>query len=235
MSFPNTSTPLRPTTKARWQVPKRRHPSGAMEYYLEGELKDRFCSLYPIHSTRRIMQWFGISYSTCTRFRREFGLQKDMTAIRKELARDIKRICEKNGYYDSIRGVPPSEACRAAASKKRAEGFHPLKHLKATNPRKYRRVVKRQTEHMAQLRESDRRRLLFGLEPRTRLVKPNTLSRKASVQKHSMKEKNNYFSVREHPDWICYDNETRRSPRREARAILYGLKVVEGESVTEQS
>ena len=68
-----------------------------MEYYLEGDLKERFCKLFPKHTNRRLMQWFGISFSTLQRFKREFGLEKDMKAICKEHAKDVKKICEKKG------------------------------------------------------------------------------------------------------------------------------------------
>ena len=106
MSFRNTKTPLKPTKEAKWQVPMRPNAqSGVMEYYLEGELKERFCTLFPKNSNRRMMAWFGISFSTLQRFKREFGLEKDMKAIRKQQAKDIKKICERNGYYASIRGL----------------------------------------------------------------------------------------------------------------------------------
>ncbi len=108
MSFNNTRTFRKPTEKAKWQVPTRPHNgTGPMEYYLEGELKEKFCKLFPIHSNRRICTWFGLSYATCHRFARELGLQKDMKAIRREHAKDVKKICEKNGYYDSLRGKRP--------------------------------------------------------------------------------------------------------------------------------
>ena len=116
MSFRNTKTPLKPTTAAKWQVPMRPNAkSGAKEYYLEGELKERFCKLFPKNSNRRMMTWFGISFSTMQRFKCEFGLEKDMQAVRKQQAKDIKKICERNGYYASIRGKAPSEACMEAA------------------------------------------------------------------------------------------------------------------------
>ena len=48
MSFCNTKTPLKPTTEAKWQVPMRPNAkSGVKEYYIEGELKERFCKLFP--------------------------------------------------------------------------------------------------------------------------------------------------------------------------------------------
>ena len=146
MSFRNTKTPLKPTTTAKWQVPMRPNAkSGAKEYYLEGELKERFCKLFHKNSNRRMMTWFGISFSTLQRFKREFGLEKDMQAVRKQQAKDIKKICEKNGYYASIRGKAPSEACLEATRQLRASGFHPIKQLKANNPRKYKRLMRKKS------------------------------------------------------------------------------------------
>lgn len=135
MSFNNTKTPTKPSTPAKWQVPMRPHSErGVMEYYLDGELKERFCQLFPKNSNRRLMQWFGISFSTLQRFKHELGLEKDMRAIRKQQAKDTKVICEKNGYYDSLRGKLPSEACMEGARQMRANGFHPMRQLKANNP-----------------------------------------------------------------------------------------------------
>lgn len=127
MSFNNTKTPNKPIGKAKWQVPMRPHHKGGKdEYYLEGELKERFCKLFPKNSNRRMMAWFGISFSTVQRFKREFGLEKDMKAIRKQQAKDIKKICERNGYYASLRGKKPSEASIEAIRQLRAAGFPPV-------------------------------------------------------------------------------------------------------------
>ena len=61
MSFNNTKSPLKPTAAAKWQVPMRPNAkSGVKEYYLEGELKERFCKLFPKNSNIRMMAWFGI-------------------------------------------------------------------------------------------------------------------------------------------------------------------------------
>lgn len=232
MSFPNTKTPLKPTTPAKWQVPMRQHPGkNVMEYYLEGELKERFCQLFPKNSNRRMMQWFGISFSTLQRFKRELGLEKDMRSIRKQQAKDAKKICEKNGYYDSIRGKAPSEACLEGIRRLRASGFHPMKQLKANNPRKYKRVLRKKSEQHKELWRKERLRQLYGLERKTNLNIPlNTLSHKASAQKYAMIKECNYFAdPLGDPHIICYDSETRRSARREATAEKYGLKLVEGE------
>lgn len=233
MSYRNTKSPLKAdiSTKPKWQVPMRPHPTaGVMEYYLEGEIKERFVKLFPVHSTRRIMQWFGISFSTCQRFKRELGLQKDMVAIRKEHARDIKRICEANGWYDSLRGKAPSEAAIEATRKMRASGFNPIKEFASKHPTKYRNLVKRRTEGRKELIRKEHLREKYGLRRQTKLrLTLQPLSHKASSQKYAMIVSCNYFADPEHPSWVCYDSETRRSPKRESTAIKHGLRIIEGE------
>ena len=232
MSFRNTKTPLKPTTAAKWQVPMRPNAkSGVKEYYLEGELKERFCKLFPKNSNRRMMAWFGISFSTLQRFKREFGLEKDMQAVRKQQAKDIKKICERNGYYASIRGKAPSEACMEAIRQLRAAGFHPMKQLKANNPRKYKRLMRKKGEQRKELYRKEQLRAFYGLERQTNLRIPSApMSRRATVQKHAMIKCCNYFpDPLGDPHIICYDSDTKRSARREATAAKYGLKIVEAD------
>lgn len=232
MSFNNTKTPLKPTTTAKWQVPMRPNAkSGTKEYYLEGELKERFCKLFPKNSNRRMMTWFGISFSTLQRFKREFGLEKDMQTIRKQQAKDTKKICEKNGYYASLRGKAPSEACMEATRQLRASGFHPMKQLKANNPRKYKQLMRKRSEQRKELYRKEQLRAFYGLERQTNLRIPATpLSHSASSHKHAMIKSCNYFAdPLGDPHIICYDSETKRSARREATAAKYGLKVVEAD------
>ena len=232
MSFNNTKTPLKPTTPAKWQVPMRPNPtSGMKEYYLEGELKERFCKLFPKNSNRRMMAWFGIGFSTLQRFKRELGLEKDMKSIIRQQAKDTKRICERNGYYASIRGKAPSDACLEATRQLRAAGFHPIKQLKANNPRKYKRLMQKKSEQRKELWRKERMRMVYGLERRTKLRLPlNSLTHAASACKYMMIRECNYFAD---PDGdshiICYDSQTRRSEKREATAIRHGFTIVEGE------
>ena len=232
MSFNNTKTPNKPIGKAKWQVPMRPNPtSGMKEYYIEGELKERFCKLFPKNSNRRMMAWFGISFSTLQRFKRECGLEKDMKSIIRQQAKDTKRICEKNGYYASIRGKAPSESCMEATRQLRAAGFHPMKQLKANNPRKYKRLMQKKSEQRKELWGKERMRMVYGLERRTKLRLPlNRLTHSASACKYMMIRECNYFAD---PDGdshiICYDSQTRRSEKREATAIRHGFTIVEGE------
>lgn len=230
MSFRNTKTPTKPDGVAKWQVPMHPHSkAGVMEYCLEGEIRDKFIELFPKHSNRRIMQWFGISFSTLRRFKRELGLEKDMRKIRRELARDVKRICEKNGYYDSLRGKAPSEAALEATRRLRATGFHPMKRLKEISPLRYKATLEMMGKARSELYRKERLRALYGLEQKTRLRVPcNPMTHKASAHKYAMIRSCNYFAVDDDVWTVRYDSQTRRSPRREATAIKYGLKVVEG-------
>lgn len=232
MSFRNTKTPSKPTTAAKWQVPMRPNAtSGMKEYYLEGELKERFCKLFPKNSNRRMMAWFGISFSTMQRFKRECGLEKDMKAIRKQQAKDVKKICERNGYYDSLRGKKPSDAAIEATRRLRASGFTPINQLKANNPRKYKRLMRKNGERRKELFRKERLRAFYGLERHTNLRIPsNPMSRRAIAHKYAMIKSCNYFAdPLGDPHIICYDSETQRSAQREATAANHGLKVVEAD------
>ena len=232
MSFRDTKTPIKSTTAAKWQVPMRPNPKrGVKEYYLEGELKERFCKLFPKNSNRRMMTWFGISFSTLQRFKRECGLEKDMKAIRKQQAKDAKKTCEENGYYASLRGHALSEACREGARKLRASGFHPMKQLKAKKPRRYRLVLRKRSEKRKELWHKERLRMKYGLERKTRLHLPlNNIPHRAAAHKYLMIRQCNYFAdPLGDPYIVCYDSQTRRSARREATAAKHCLKVVKAD------
>lgn len=230
MAFNNTKTPRKTDREAKYQLPMRVNPRhGKKEYYFTAELEAKFRGLYPIHSNRRIMAWFGISFSTTQKFKKKLGLKKNMKAIKKEQARDIKKICEKNGYYDSIRGRRPSEATIEATKRMWAEGFHPMHALKEKNPRRYRKVCEKRGQARREIFRKERLRMKYGLERKTKLRVPlQKLSHAAYSQKNSMITYNNYFADENHTDWVCYDSETRRSAKREATAIRHGLKIVEG-------
>lgn len=231
MSFHNVKNSDKPKEKAKWQVPMRTWRGKTKEYYLTEDLEEKFRKMFPIHSNRRLMRWFGISFATVQRFKRELGLVKDKKAIYKELGRDVVRTCEANGYYDFLRNKPVSEACREGFRKRLASGFHPIKTMKEKNPQKYKRWNERRAQAWREKREKEVLRVKYGLKQKTNFrIVLSPMSQSACSQKHSMIVMNNYFSDPQHPDWVCYDNETRRSARREATAVKKGLRVVEGKN-----
>lgn len=235
MSFGNTVTFRKPVGIApRYPVKMVPNKCGCLTHVLEGETQRMFRKLWPIHSNRRIAEWFGLSFSTIQRLAKKEGLKKNMKAVAKEHGRDIKKICEANGYYASLRGKRPSEACIEASRRKRAEGFHPYKRMKELSPRRYAKFVAERGAHIHELREKEKTRLRWGFEQKTKLkVSLEPMSHAAACQKSLMIKHNNYFSVPDHPSWICYDNETRRSARREATATRHGLQVRPAEDYIE--
>ena len=230
MSFPGTKTPLKPTGVAKWQVPKRKTENGIMAYCLEGEIKELFIKNFPIHSNRRIMQWFGLSHSTTQRLARQLGLKKDMKRIHKEHARDIKRACEKNGYYASLRGKALPENALIGLRKLYEGGFSAISRLKEKSPRKYKKYLEKMSESHKDMWRKERLRAKYGLERKTKLNIPfHPMTRAQTCQKHIMIKKYNYFADPDDRHAVCYDSQTRRSERSERTAIRHGLRIVEGD------
>lgn len=238
MSFGNTKTPCKPTGEAKYQIPMRATPesNGVKTYVLEGELKKKFIKLFPKNSNRRMMEWFGISFSTVQRFKNELGLKKDMKAIRRQQIMNVKKTCEENGYYDSLRGKPVSEACQEGRRRLFESGFCPLKALKKKNPRRYKAFLLRSSEAHKEVWRKERLREEYGLERKTKLnLSQRPMKSAAASFKNMMTHRLNYFSVPGHPWWIAYDSETNRSERSEATARKHGFEIIEGEDDTSET
>lgn len=231
MSFNNTKSPLKPNCKPKYQVPMRKHLGyGPLEYYLTPELESEFRRLFPVNTNRRMMQLFGISFSTVERFKRELGLAKDKKVIIRKQAEMTKRICEKNGYYASIRGRKPSDAAIEATKKMWAAGFHPMKALKERNPRKYKRIIKKRSETRREQIRREKCRLSIGLEPRTNLHIPvYKYDRKQIHLRYTMKERGYILGdMRENSGeryTIFFDADTERSAIIEKHAEANGFSV----------
>lgn len=214
------------TPKYPLQTVMTRH--NTKKYVLDAEQEAAFRKLYPRTFNDKMCDLFGITVSTLHRIARGLGLKKDMKAIRHKQAMQIKKTCEKNGYYDSLRGRRPSEACIEASRRKRAEGFHPLKQMKEQHPRKYRALMAKRSRERKELYRKEELRQRYGLTRHTKLRLRVTTPR-MRAQKHLMIKKHNYFADPEDPTVVCYDKETDRSPQMEATAKRHGLKVVEGD------
>lgn len=81
------------------------HKRQLTDYQLEW-LKDHFHD----KENSKLASALNISQSTLHRFARDLKLTKSeagMRAIKKRQAAQIKKVCEENGYYDSLRGTPP--------------------------------------------------------------------------------------------------------------------------------
>ena len=229
MSFRNTKTPTKAEIKGkpRYQVPTRL-VHGLTAFYLTPELEAHFVRLYPVTMNRDMMRLFGLSFSTLQRFKRQLGLQKKMKTIRHKQAQWAKEICEQNGYYDSIRGKQPSEACQEAARQMRASGFHPMKALKRKNRRKYNKCIERRSEARKELMRKERLRVDWGLGQHTNLHIPyDPYGRKRSTFKNTCK-KVGYIpgnARKQSERWVIYyTDETKRGKIREQHGTALGFR-----------
>lgn len=148
-----------------------------LRYVLSDAQESWFRRWFPEVENGVLQSASGMSHSTLHRFARQFGLKKSekgMKGIKKRQASAIKRTCERNGYYDSIRGRRPSQACVEGTARMWQDvrdGLreHPMKVLKAKNPRRYNRLMKKKSESRKELIRKEVLRVIYGLERKTKL------------------------------------------------------------------
>ena len=229
MSFRNTKTPTKAEIKGkpRYQVPTRL-VHGLTAFYLTPELEAHFVRLYPITLNRDMMRIFGISFSTMQRFKRQLGLTKNKNVIIRKQAEVCKKVCEENGWYDSLRGKAPSEACQEAARLKRESGFNPWLTLKKQNRRKYNRLMVKRSEQRKEAMRRDRMRINWGIEPEHNFVLPyDPYGRKRMTYRNTCKQVGyipGNARIQAERWTIYYDENTKRGAIREQHGIELGFK-----------
>ena len=199
------------------------------------------CRWFPEEQNSRLVAASGMSYSTLHRFARELGLTKSpegMKRIKHRQAQHVKRICEKNGWYDSLRGHRPPEACMQGVSKmwqdiRDGKREHPARVMQRENPRKYHKLMQRRGEERRETIRKERRRVLYGLERKTRLrfVMCKYTRSQSSHRYNALRR--GYFVMEDCSEQsgerynIYYDNDTKRSPLFERNLIKDGFRLIE--------
>lgn len=200
---------------------------------------------YPEVENPILMKASGMSHSTLHRFAREFGLvksEKGIKGIRKRQAAHIKKVCEANGYYDSLRGKPVSEACLQATAKmwqeiRDGKREHPFKIMKRTNPRKYKKWLERRSEARREQVRKEIRREIYGLPRKTKLkiVVMNKFTRSQVCHRYYAL-KRGYILMEDCSEQggerynIYYDDLTDRAPIFERNLIKDGFKLMKYET-----
>ena len=159
----------------------------------------------------------------------------------------IRRVLIEKGYRHSrertnkmiSRGMCVSEKNKARRGKTKlgeglreynSQGRNWLNELRENDPEAYREKMLKLGEVRKSLWEKERTRLKWGLPQKTRLpVKINPLGPKAQGMKGRMRRNRNYYGDAEHPTWLYYNSQTRRSEELEQRAKELGLKIMKGE------
>lgn len=216
-------------------------------YVLTNEQADWLRRFYPEIENPRLMKVSGMTHATLHRFARELGLSKSergIHRIKKRQAAHIKRVCERNGYYDSLRGHLPSAECRAGTAMmwqeiREGKREHPLVKMRRENPRRYNQRKKRIAASRRELIRKERMRLAYGLERKTRLtiVVGCRYTRSQTAHRHNAM-KRGYFYMEDCSEAsgerynIYYDHDTRRSALFERNLIKDGFKVIAWEDDT---
>ena len=197
---------------------------------------------FPEEENSRLMDVSGMTRSTLHRFARQLKLQKSkagMKRIKKRQARHIKKVCERNGYYDSLRGHAPSEAClegsRERWRKVRAgEVNHPFKDMPT---RRYNAMRKRQGENRRELIRKEQMRELYGLPRQTRIRMPMKKYTRSQTCHRCNALKRGYFVMADCSEQsgerynIYYDNDTMRSEKFEQNLVKDGFTIKNGEEI----
>ena len=207
-------------------------------WVLTDEQREWFCRWFPEEENSRLMKASGMTDSTLHRFARKLGLTKSpkgIKRIRKRQAAHIKRVCERNGYYDSMRGRQPSEACLKATAQmwqdiREGKREHPARIMKRENPRKYRKWMENRSKERKETIRKEMRRVLYGMERKTRLkciVMCKYTRRQVSHRHNALKR--GYIIMEDCSEQggerynIYYDNETQRSPIFERNLLKDGF------------
>lgn len=228
MSFRNTKTPTKAEIvgKARYQCPMHK-VRNADAYYLTPEVEKHFRRLYPVTMNRDMMRIFGISFSTMQRFKRELGLTKNKKVIIRKQAEVCKKVCEENGYYDSLRGKAPSEAAMEATRRLRATGWHPMQVVRK-NKRRYQRLMQQRSEKRKAAMRRDRLLIDWGLTPHHNFVLPyDPYGRKRMTFRNCCKQVGyipGNARIQAERWTIYYDQNTRRGVTREQHGVALGFK-----------
>lgn len=217
----------------------------AKAYVLTDEQKAWLCKWFPEIENSRLAEACCMSQSALHRFARELGLtksEKGLRGIKKRQAAHIKRMCERNGYYDSLRGRQPSEACRKATAQmwqdiRDGKREHPARIMKRKNPRKYRQWMQRKSEERKETIRKETRRMIYGLQRQTHLkcVVLNKYTRR-QISHRYFALKRGYILMADCSEQggerynIYYDDQTQRTPIFERNLIADGFKLMQYES-----
>lgn len=213
----------------------------ALAYVLTEEQEAWLRRYFPEVENSRLCKMSGLSSAALHRFARSLGLcksEKGMRGIRKRLAAHVRKLCEANGYYDTLRGTAPSEAAMDGTRQmwqeiREGKRKHPIKILRQKNPRKYRKVVAERGAKLHATWKSEYRRNIFGLERRTRLNVPMQPYTSSQLNHRTNALRRGYFYMDDCTEGsgerynIYYDADTQRSKIFERNLLADGFRVKE--------
>ena len=212
---------------------------------LNEEQEAWFRKVFPINENMRIAEAMGISVCSVRRFGILYGLSKSAYGLRIMKERQVKAMVisnTKNGCYDRKRGHKPSDATMEGIRKRWEEEHAGLREngferMKREDPERYKAICKKRSESRKELVRKEYRRVLYGLERKTKLksivMRPYKISqvhhRRSALERgyilaDDFSEGSPYRYV------IFYDKETIRSERFEENCIKDGFTIMRYEA-----
>lgn len=193
----------------------------AYKYVLTDDQRQWLERWFPEIENRRLMAASGMSHSTLHRFAREMGLKKSekgLHGIMKRQALVCKRVNERNGWYDSLRGKPVSDACKEGVRKmwediREGRRKHPIKRMSNYRRKKH---AERMGAQRKELIRKEKLRVFYGLERQTALHLPIVPYTRSQVSHRNNALKRGYFyldgKITGNDRYIIYyDDQTKRS------------------------
>ena len=188
--------------KVKWQIPYKESKNGKYKHFnfdsASEEIKTKFIELYPVSFISEMDEWFGLTHNMSVAIGKRLGLRRNRAEIQKRKNRNRKLPCH-----------------------------YIMRHIRESDPERYAGILQRKSEAMKKRWQRARREQLYGMTPTTRL-KMVQMPIKQRKYKYNFIYRRKYFANPEHPYWICYDSQTRRSAEAEVNAVARGFKIVEG-------
>ena len=179
---------------------------------------------FPNTPNPEIMQRIDISEGTIYRIARRY-----LSLMRRANLKEASRKCkELGGYKENAEHAKAMWEKTKMRPREEWPGYKPgLKPWQqpGMTRRKYVRGRQKAEETMRHQRKMERFRIMSGEKQQTKLKVCRNITRRASIHKYMMIKDCNYFAIEGEVNTICYDEQTRRSMKREATARRLGLKV----------
>ena len=228
-----------PGTIAKVAVPAgRKMKACAYKLKLNDEQLEWFLHWFPLKENAKVAAAMHVGQSTVSRMARDLHLTKSpegLRAIHHRQAKRIKRVCEANGYYDSLRGHKPSQACIDATARmwqEIREGKRP-KPIDTLTPAARRRRNEKVRHTRRELVRKERRRILYGQQRQTNLVLTMCRYTTSQTNHRYNAQRRGYVLAEQSQEGspyrytIFYDANTQRSPIFERNLEKDGFTVRE--------
>ena len=181
-----------------------------------------------------IMEKFGIGESTLHRVARKYGLKKSkpfMRKVQQNATEAAHKACTDYGIYEETSRKQRQRMADLKARGERMPGsFMPGQSNKdRLSPKRYKECLAKTQQKRNKTIRSDRIRIHFGLEPRTKLVKHWNVHRDWHKPHYRYKFRQFGYSVEPDSHEVYYFPDTVRHPIMEHNAQKYGFKILPAE------